>query len=186
MLSKTRVMDVLMDCFFRQDELIGSGDRKRPIPGVPVTQVTGPNTEVGFHTERLMGYKAEITSWLNDLTDTFKTDGSNSACSCKTRFNKTGEEWNNDDDKAMEAFCLLTIGVGVAKLRKKTCMGGTPWISFSKDGVFADLPNDQGKELPDGLADMLMLALLSGSLDRDSFGDSLMRDVTPGRGPTHH
>jgi len=112
-LTAKNVDQILMDCFFRDDE-----DKSQAVI------VEGIMARFGFHPHRLTSHRKEIGELLAELPDDFHQDkggGMSFFNACMTR---DGEQWGEHVN--IEQLLVLGIATGQAK----TCLPRELWGVF--------------------------------------------------------
>ena len=126
-LTAERVRVIFTDCLFKDEE--------QPVKEyVPASGIT---TNVGFHPERVAGYKDEIAEMLNELPDEFQEAGGGGMSFLNACNDKHGEQWTSFH-QTMEQLFQLGQAVG-----KVTCTmpremwsvlpGGMPYYVVNTD-----------------------------------------------------
>jgi len=106
MISATRVHEILVDCLFRDEELVDGSPEVEPVA------VYGIKHNLGFHPDRIKSYEDEISDMLDQLPESFHegTGGGMSFLSmCET---KDGVQWTGLHH-TMEELMLLGMGTGL-------------------------------------------------------------------------
>ena len=105
MIDSARVHEILLDCLFKDEEVIDGKPVVDPVP------VMGIMTNLGFHPDRIKSHEDEISDMLDQLPASFheQTGGGMSFLSmCETR---DGEQWTGMH-QSMEELMLLGMGTG--------------------------------------------------------------------------
>ena len=126
-LTAERVSAVFTDCLFKDEEL----PAKEYIPAPGIT------SSVGFHPERVDGYKDEIAEMLAELPDGFQESGGSGMSFLNACDDKHGNQWTGMH-RVMEQLFQLGLAVG-----KVTCQlphevwsalpGGMPYYVVNTD-----------------------------------------------------
>lgn len=103
MLTSTRVSEILVDCLYKDSELIDGIPIEKPV------EVIGISNNLGFHPARLASYKHEIQMMLDEFPDEFKKEKGGGWTFLNMCVTKNGEQWTSSQ-KIMEELCLLSIG----------------------------------------------------------------------------
>jgi len=117
-LTSKNVMDTFMFCLFYKEE-----DTSNNVPA------KGIQLFVGFHPERLKKKEQLITDMLNELPDSFRTNGDSFLNMCSS---KNGQQWC-DLHQIMEQLLLLGLAIGkIQYMKERDCWdnfeGGMPYI----------------------------------------------------------
>jgi hypothetical protein len=106
MISAEKVMDILGDCFYKDEELING------VPTIPPIEVEGIITNVGLHPERVKKHEEEIISLLNELSEKFmKASGGG-----YTFLNMCEDKYGNQWGEQMHAEALMMLGMAINKV----------------------------------------------------------------------
>lgn len=126
-LTAERVSKIFADCLFRDEEL----------PPQEYVSAPGITTNVGFHPERIKGYKDEIVEMLAELPDEFQESGGGGWSFLNACNDKHGDQWTGMH-RTMEQLFQLGLAVG-----KVTCQlpreswsalpGGMPYYVVNTD-----------------------------------------------------
>lgn len=126
-LNANRVNEIFTDCLFRDEELPPS--EYVPAPGI--------TTNVGFHPERVEGYRDEIAAMLDELPDDFQENSGGGMSFLNACNDKHGNQWTGMH-QTMEQLFQLGLAVG-----KATCLmsrdkwdalpGGVPYYVVNAD-----------------------------------------------------
>jgi len=127
MLTRTRVTEVIMDCLFKEDEIL-NGAPKNPEDLVPVEGIIN---NMGLHKGRLASHRQEIQDMLRELPEEFHKESGGGMSFLNACIDREGNQWGQHRD--MEALFVLGLGLGVVRYclpREAWAMlpGGMPYL----------------------------------------------------------
>ena len=124
LLNSERVEAIFMDCLFKEGE-----DTTNHVKAEGITH------NVGFHPERLEGYKTEIATMLAELPDSFKKTGGGGMSFLQACEDKHGNQWTGSHQRMEQLFQL---GAGIDKVEClmpramwSTLPGGMPYYCIN-------------------------------------------------------
>jgi hypothetical protein len=126
MIDPRKVQEAFLDSLYPDEELTGT-----QIPPEGAVLVDGVMQKVGFHPDRLLKHKEEVSGWLKSLPEPFHKEGGGGWSFLEGCTEATGELWTGEQRIVDQLFCL---GMGLGFV---TCLvprdlwialpGGTPY-----------------------------------------------------------
>ncbi len=122
-----RIKAILIDCFFKNEEM---EDGKPIVPPIMVDGFTG---KYGFHPERVARHKPEIIEILKLMPRAFFKDGGGGASFLHLCSTAAGQQWGEHTD--CEALVVIAFAAGLGKFAVARPLwnnlpGGMPYIIF--------------------------------------------------------